>query len=82
MKYYTFRRSTNDFSDILSDKNLKKFIKLQIAWTNHLMIGVTEHPKDSENVIGYLVLKYGDDIVNSLNKDYTPIPNVDYKPDR
>jgi len=77
MKYYTFQRELNNFDDILTDVAIKKHIKTKLKWKNHLMIGLDE--KTGESVFGYIVLKYGEDIVN-LIKDFTPVPNVDYKP--
>ena len=81
MKYYTFKRESDDFNDILKDTNIKSSIKTKIRWRHYLMIGLTENNK-SKNIFGYIVLKYGDDIVNPVEKDYTPIPNVDYIPKR
>lgn len=81
MKYYTFFRESNDFRDILTDTNIKGSIKTKISWLNHLLLGLTEGNK-SENIFGYIVLKYGEDITNLVEKDYTPIPNVDYIPKR
>jgi hypothetical protein len=80
MKYYTFKRESNDFSDILKDPALKELIKLKIKWKYHLMIGLSN--KAEEGTYGYIVLKYGEEIVNPINKDYTPIPGVDYTPKR
>jgi hypothetical protein len=80
MKYYTFYRESNDFTDILNDTSIKSKIDMKISWKNHLIIGL---PYDiSDQVLGYLVLKYGEDITNLTAKDYTPIPNIDYVPIR
>ena len=78
MKYYTFKRESNDFSDILSDVNIKGYVTTKISWLNHLMIGLSYTV--SEGVFGYIVLKYGEDICNPVEKDYTPIPYIDYIP--
>lgn len=80
MKYYTFFRESNDFKDILTDANLKKYIQTNIGWNNHLMISLS--PKIDERVLGYLVLKYGDELTNPLKKDFAPIPNKDYIPNK
>jgi hypothetical protein len=80
MKYYTFKRESNDFSDILSDVNVKKYIRTKIRWLEHLMIGLAHTTQ--EGVYGYIVLKYGEDICNLTEKNYTPIPFVDYVPKR
>jgi len=80
MKYYTFKRESNDFTDILKDPAIKSLIKLKIKWKYHLMIGFST--KTEEGTFGYIVLKYGDDITDPINKDYTPVPGVDYTPKR
>lgn len=74
MKYFTFYRESNNFDDILNDA--KKVAKLQIKWGNHLMLGVNR--SKNESACSILLLKYGDDMVNGLTKDFTPKPNVDY----
>lgn len=76
MKYYTFYRESNDFSDILDDTNLQKVVKL--SWQNYLMIGLSHDTPES--VVGYIVLKYGDDIKDPMYRDFSPIMNVDYVP--
>lgn len=79
MKYYTFYRENNNFNDILKDKNVKSKIRFKIQWSQHLLIGF-EYEKPDEKILGYLVLKYGDDIKNIFEYDYSPIPNIDYIP--
>lgn len=78
MKYYTFYRESNDFSDILNDINVKSNTTMKIQWRNHLLIGFKYAIPDS--VLGVIVIKYGDDMINITNKDYTPKPNIDYVP--
>ncbi len=80
MKYYTFKRESNEFTDILKDPALKELIKLKIKWNYHLMIGLSI--KAEEGTYGYIVLKYGEELVNPINKDFTPIPGVDFIPKR
>lgn len=80
MKYYTFKRESNDFSDILNDQNLKKDIDTKIFWLNHLVIGLRFEVNDQ--TLGYIVLKYGEDLVKLVETDYTPLPNIDYIPKR
>lgn len=77
MKHYTFFRENNKFDDIIKDPNLAKAIDTKIQWFQHLMIGVNDN---NEGTISYLTLKYGDDMVQDLYKDFTPVPGVDYKP--
>lgn len=78
MKYYTFYRESNDFTDILNDNSLKSSTCLKIQFHKRLIIGLRLATEDS--VLGYLVLKYGDDMIKLSEKDYTPKPNVDYIP--
>ena len=78
MKYITFNRENNDFTDILTDANLKKYIDEKVQWKNHLILGIVADDK----VFSYITLKYGDSIRTSLVKSFTPTPNVDYIPKR
>ena len=80
--YYTFRRENNNFDDILSDAGIKNCFDEKIRWANHLMVGLSRYHKDFEKNQIYLTLKYGDDLVNDLTKNYAPIPDVDYTPER
>lgn len=79
MKYYIFKKESNQFDDILNDPTIKTYIKTRISWGNHLMLGFTENSK-SDNLFGYIVLKFGEYITNPYVKDYSPIPGVDYMP--
>lgn len=76
MKYYTFYRENNKFDDILKDINLKKHIVEKIKWANYLQICI----KDEDKIASYITLKYGDEMRNSLTKDYSPMPYTDYTP--
>lgn len=78
MKYYTIYRENNNFKDLLSDSNIKSKLKVKIKWYQHLLIGFDDYIDD--RILGYIVLKYGEDIKNVFEKDYTPIPNIDYIP--
>lgn len=80
MKYYAFYRESNDFTDILNDSNVKSNTCTKIQWKNYLLIGFKYNV--DEGALGFIVLKYGEDIVKLTNKDYTPKPNIDYKPIR
>jgi hypothetical protein len=79
MKYFTFFRESNKFDDILNDAALKKQIHLKLNWYQHLIIGCADI---TDGEIGYLTLKFGDDLRSITEKDYTPKPNVDYIPIR
>jgi hypothetical protein len=80
-----FKRVNNNFSDILSEKIIKKNISAQITFHQHLLLG---HDMDSEQLL-YITLKYGHDIVNLsdivpdrtpiLGKDYVSSPNIRYQ---
>lgn len=79
MKFYQFYREEDNFDDILQDITLKKKIYTKIRWSQHLLIGIND---SDESVFSYVEIKYGDSLRNSLTKDYSPIPNVDYLPIR
>ena len=79
MKHYTFYRESNKFDDILSDVSLKKHIHLKMSWYQHLLLGFDDL---DDSMQGYIMLKYGDEVTKLTDKDYRPIPNVDYKPIR
>jgi len=80
MKYITFFREDNKFDDILNDLNLKKLIDLKMKWHQHLMIGIDDFEKKNEQTFSYITLKYGDEMVQNLVKDHSPVPGVDYQP--
>lgn len=80
MHEFTFYRQSNDFDDILKDRVFKKYIKTKLRWTDHLLIQL--ELESNHNILGYIVLKYGDDIVKELCKDFSPIPYVEYTPIR
>ena len=79
MIHYTFFRESNDFKDILSDISLKKHIHLKLSWYQHLILAFEDI---DDSIRGYIMLKYGDEVTKLTDKDYTPVPNVDYKPIR
>ena len=78
MKYYTFYRENNNFDDILADNSVKKIIATKIKWHQYLMIGINK--EGNEQNFSLITLKYGEDMVNSLTKDFTPVAGVDYMP--
>ena len=80
MKYYTFFRENDNFDDILSDNIVKKIAGTKICWYQHLMIGINKHGNDQN--FSMLTLKYSEDMVNNLTKDFTPVAGVDYTPDK
>lgn len=77
MKYYIFYKEDNNFEEILNDENLKKLFKFKVTWSQHLMLGSYSI---KEEVQSYIVLKYGENIVNDRNLfiDRKPIANKDY----
>lgn len=81
MKFYTFRRESNDFEDILKDNNIKKKFDMILRWNNHLQIGI-EDTTENEKISSFIMLRYGDDLIDKVCEDYTPIPGVDYIPKR
>ena len=78
MKYYIFKRTDNNFKDILNDPCFKGKVYTKITWSKHMMIGLdNDLPEDT---VSYLYLKFGDDLVdfNNICKDREPIRNKDY----
>jgi hypothetical protein len=82
MKYYTFFRENNVFTDIENDLIIKRFADTKIKWYQHYMVGISSYIKDSDQYYSILTLKYGDDMIQSVCKDYSPVPGVDYVPKR
>lgn len=80
MKYYTFYRENNEFTDIEKDPLVKRFADTKIRWYQHFMIGISTYIKDSDQYLSLLTLKYGDDMIQSVCKDYSPVAGVDYMP--
>lgn len=78
MKHYTFYRESNNFDDILNDISIKKSVKFKIRWLNHLVLGFGFAPDDK--LLGYVVLKFGEDIKKMIEFDYSPIAGKDYVP--
>lgn len=77
MKFFKFYRESDDFEDILKDASIKKSIDLKISWNRHLIIGLRDESEQTQSLI---TLKYGDDMISDLVKDFTPVPGVDYIP--
>lgn len=80
MKYYTFYRESNNFTDILNDIVIKKYIEEVVTWKYYLNIGIENKNESKVNI--HITLKYGDELKTDLIKDYAPKPNVDYIPVR
>lgn len=80
MKYYTFYRENNNFDDIESDTIIKKYAELKIKWYQYFMIGMMEDGNDQN--FSMLTLKYGEDMVNNLTRDFAPVAGIDYIPKR
>ena len=78
MIYYTFKRESNDFTDMLSDVSIKKDIDTRMSWYQYLILGFRDSVP--QKTLGYLVIKYGDEITNPFEFDYSPVKNIDYFP--
>ena len=78
MKQIAFHRESNFFEDILEDPTLKGHITLKIVWNHGLLIQIAD---SDAQLISYIELKYGESVVK-LCKDRTPIPYVDYLPQK
>lgn len=79
MKYYTFYRENNDFTDILDDPIVKKIVDEKIRWYQHLVIGMQENEKNDQS-FSLITLKYGEDMKQEAVRDFSPVPGVDYIP--
>lgn len=78
MKYFTFKRESDDFTDILSDNIIKHLFYTKIQWRQHLMVGLSEDGNDGN--FSYITLKYGDDMITDIVPDRTPVMFKDYQP--
>lgn len=78
MRTYVFKRESNNFDDILKDKNIKKYIVEQYRFTEHLILRVQDTPE----ALAYLLLMFGEEIVRmkDIIPDRTPVMDVDYVP--
>jgi hypothetical protein len=70
MIHYTFKRESNDFTDILKDLVIKKEIDFQLSWSKHILLGFRDDVP--QKILGYIVIKYGEEIVNPFEFDYIP----------
>lgn len=79
MNYTAFHRESNNFNDILSDPIIKKALRMRITCTNFLIVEL-----DNDKNLAYMMLKYGDDVVDLAHfiPDRSPIPDKDYTPKR
>lgn len=77
-----FYRENNKFDDILTDIAIKKEIKTTLKLDKFLILGLTEENKESDKLMSYIILKYGDDVkpFSDVIPDRTPVVNVDYVP--
>ena len=80
MKYITFYRESNKFDDIINDVSFKKHIDEVTTWYQYCRI--TLHSDVNDTIYSYMTIKYGDEMVNKLTNDYSPVINVDYTPKR
>lgn len=78
MKHFNFKRQDNNFDDILNDENIKPHVCSTLKYMNGLILGFNYNISDG--ILGYIVLKYGDDIKPICEKDYSPVAYVDYTP--
>jgi hypothetical protein len=80
MKFITFYRESNDFTDIVTDKSIKSKIDLKVFWLNYLQIGIENLNDENDTLFSYIELKYGDSIKTRLVPDFSPKPYIDYIP--
>lgn len=75
----TFYRESNNFNDITDDPALKNAkISHVLKFHNHLLLCIP----GSDDVVSYLTLKHGDDIIDNdtLFQDFSPVMYKDYWP--
>ena len=75
MKFFTFHRISNDFSDVLADPVLKKKYKTSISFTDHLILGI---PAGTSGIESYIAVKYSDDLRPAAVTDRSPVAGIDY----
>lgn len=74
-----FYRESNNFEDILKDKNIKSYIFTKLRFSNHLLIELDENKKDHDKILSYIGIKYGDSIkTKPITSDYIPKIGIDY----
>lgn len=81
MRHFLFHRESNDFTDILSDGNIKKNIKTKIKFYEHLIIGIPKD-KNTDKVISYIMIMFGESLIDfkHIIPDRTPVIYKDYMP--
>lgn len=80
MNIYYFYRDSDNFDDIIKDIVIKNLIRTKIRVKNYLILELID--QSDSKIEGYITIKYGDSFTHLSDKDYTPIPNVDYVPKR
>lgn len=80
MNIYYFYRDSDNFDDIIKDVVIKNLIRTKIRVKNYLILELVD--QSDSKIEGYITIKYGDSFTHLSDKDYTPIPNVDYVPKR
>lgn len=84
MKYIVFHRESNKFDDIIKDPALKSHYKTKMQYKEHLVLGFVEDDNDSNKLMSYMLLKYGEDMkeFDNLVPDRSPVMGRDYIPER
>ncbi len=75
MKYFIFKGSKNELSDILSDKILAKDTKTRLRSNMYLIVGILI----DDQTESYLMLKYGE-YLTTISKDRSPKIFKEYTP--
>jgi len=74
-----FYRESNNFDDILKDKNIKGYLRTKLKFNEHLIIELDENKKDHNKILSYIGIKYGDSIkTKPITSDYIPKIGIDY----
>ena len=80
MKNFILVDESDNFDMFLDDKIIKKYISTKISWHHHLLVQLKDNT--TEDVISYILLKYGDNVKNveSIIPCRKPVMYVDYLP--
>jgi len=76
MRHFKFKCSETDTKTILSDNVLKKLIESKTTFKDHLLLGI----KCDEHIESYIMLKYGDFLLNHFVPSRKPKMFIDYYP--
>ena len=80
MIFYFKSQDKKVFDEICNDISLKNNMRVKIK-TKHILMLEFYTSKDKQ-LESYVMLKYGEYVFDPVENDRTPIPGVDYIPER